>query len=82
MQELYKKALFALILLLIADALVAGFCMVQSYPSATLIPQERGGVHSRVLTTTDAAQGGTSTIRLLESGQRSLRFDFRITRTA
>jgi AraC-like DNA-binding protein len=82
MQEFYKKALVALMLLLIADALIACFCIYQSYPSASLIPQERGGVHWRMVTTTDAAMGGTSTIRILESGQQSLRFDFRITRVA
>jgi AraC-like DNA-binding protein len=82
MQELYKKALLALILLLIADALIAWFCIVQSYPSLSLIPQEGGGVHSRVITSTDAEQGGTSTIRILESGSQSLRFGFRVTRVA
>jgi AraC-like DNA-binding protein len=79
MQEFYKKALGALILLLIADALIACFCIYQSYLSASLIPQERGGVHWRMDTTTDAAMGGTSTIRILESGQRSLSFDFKVT---
>jgi AraC-like DNA-binding protein len=82
MQEFYKKALVALILLLIVDALIACFCIYQSYPSASLIPQERGGVHWRMGTMTDAVLGGTSTIRILESGQQSLRFDFRITRAA
>jgi AraC-like DNA-binding protein len=78
-QAFYKKALLTLILLLIADALIAGFCIAQSYPSMTLIPQERGGLHSRVLTTTDAALGGTSAIRLIESGRQSLRFGFKVT---
>jgi AraC-like DNA-binding protein len=36
----------------------------------------------RVSTTTDAVLGGTSTIRILDPGRQSLRFDFRITRAA
>jgi len=82
MQEFYKKALVALILLLIANALIACFCIYQSYLSASLIPQERGGVRWRLATTTDAIMGGTSTIRIIEAGQKSLRFDFGITNAA
>jgi len=79
MQDFYKKALIALILLLVADALVAVFCVVQSYPSGELMPPGRGGVDWRVVTTTDAKEGGTSTVRVLSSSQRSLRFDYRLT---
>ena len=79
MQDFYKKALIALIMLLIADALVAVFCVVQSYPSAELMPPGRGGVDWRVVTTTDAKEGGTSTVRVLSTNQRSLRFDYRLT---
>lgn len=82
MQEFYKKALLALILLLIADTLAAGFCIQQSYLSASLVPQDRGGVKWRLVTTTDAILGGTSTIRILESGKQSLRFGFRVTSAA
>jgi len=81
-QAFYKKALVALILLLIADALIAWFCIAHSYPSVTLLPQERGGVPVRLVASTDAAQGGTSTIRIIESGRQSLRFDFKATNTA
>ena len=66
MQEFYKKALVALILLLVADALVAWLCIDRSHPSASLIPRDRGGVPWRIVTTTDAALGGTSTIRILD----------------
>jgi AraC-like DNA-binding protein len=79
MQNFYKKTLFALILLLVADALAAFVCVYLSYPSAELMPPGRGGVQWRVVTTTDAKEGGTSTIRVLDAGQRSLRFDFRLT---
>jgi len=82
MQEFYKKALVALILLLIVGMLAACVCVYLSYPSATFVPQGRGGIHWRLVTTTDAAQGGTSNIRILDSGERSLRFDFRLTKVA
>src|SRR5690348_12910750 len=79
MQEFFRKALVAFILLLIVDALVACFCIYRSHPSAALIPKGRGGLQSRAVTTTDAVLGGTSTIRILDPGQQSLRFDFRVT---
>ena len=82
MQAFYKKALIALILVLVADALVAWFCIRQSHPSASLVPRERGGVHWRPAVTTDAILGGTSSIRIVEPGRQSLRFDFRITPAA
>jgi len=82
MHEFYKKALVALILLLIVEALAACMCVYLSYPSATLVPWGRGGIHWRLVTTTDAVQGGTSTIRILDAGERSLRFDFRLTKVA
>jgi len=82
MQEFFRKALVALILLLIVDALVACFCIYQSHPSVSLIPKARGGQQWRAATTTDAVLGGTSTIRILDPGQQSLRFDFRVTDAA
>jgi AraC-like DNA-binding protein len=80
MQNFYKKALYALILLLVADALIACLCVYQSYPSATLMPPGGGGLYWHTVTKTDVEEGGTSTIHLNETGQRSLRFDFRLTR--
>jgi AraC-like DNA-binding protein len=80
MQEFFRKALVALILLLIAFALVAWFCIDQSYLSAALIPKAREEVRWRAVTTVDAVLGGTSTIRILDPGRESFRFDFRITR--
>ena len=80
MQNFYKKALSALVLLLVADALIACLCVYQSYPSAALMPSGARGLYWRTVTKTDAPEGGTSTIRVIESGQRSLRFDFRLTR--
>ena len=82
MQNFYKKALFALILLLVVDALIACVCVYQSYPSATLMPSGTGGLYWRTNTTTVATEGGGAAIRIVESGQRSLRFDFRLKRPA
>jgi AraC-like DNA-binding protein len=80
MQNFYKKALFVLLLLLAANALIACLCVYQSYPSAALMPPGGGGLYWRTATKTDAPEGGTSTIRIIEPSQRSLRFDFRLTR--
>jgi AraC-like DNA-binding protein len=82
MQNFYKKALYALILLLLADALVACVCVYQSFPSATLMPPGAGGLYWRTVTSTVGTEGGHAAIRIIESGQRSLRFDFRLTRPA
>jgi AraC-like DNA-binding protein len=82
MQEFFRKALVALILLLIADALAAWFCIDRSHPSVSLIPQGWGDVPWRAATTTDAVLGGTSTIRILDPGRQSLRFGFRVTGAA
>lgn len=82
MQNFYKKALFALVLLLVADALIACVCVYQSYPSAELMPSGAGGLYWRTVTTTVGTEGGNAAIRVIESGQRSLRFDFRLTRPA
>ena len=81
MQNFYKKALLALILLLVADALIACVCVYQSYPSATLMPSGAGGLYWRTTTTTVATEGGGAAIRI-DSDKRSLRFDFRLSRPA
>lgn len=80
MQEFFRKALIALILLLSAFALAAWYCIDQSYLSATLVPKSPGGLRWRAVTTEDAVLGGTSAIRILDPGRQSFRFDFRITR--
>jgi len=41
--------------------------------------QESGAARWRLGTYTDAPRGGTSTLRILDAGQQSLRFDFRLT---
>lgn len=82
MQNFYKKALFALILLLVADTLIACVCVYQSYPFVRLMPSGTSGMYWHTITRTDAKEGGTSTIRVIEPANRSLRFDFRLTHAA
>lgn len=79
MQTFYKKALFGLILLLLADALCAAFLVYQSYLSVTVLAPRRDGARWRYVGETDAAWGGTSTIRIDESGAERLRYDFTLT---
>ena len=82
MQRFYKKALVALILMLAADALLAWFCIGRSDLSAPLIPRAPGSIPWRPGTVTDAALGGTSTVRVVEPGTAALRFDFQVTNAA
>jgi AraC-like DNA-binding protein len=79
MQEFYRKALVAFVLLLIADALIACLCIYQSYPSSSLMPRERGGMRWRLVAMSDAPQGGTSTSRIYQSTPQSLGIDLKLT---
>ncbi|KGF80458.1 hypothetical protein IA69_17870 [Massilia sp. JS1662] len=78
MQRFYKKALGAFVLLLAADALIAGFCVYRSQPSAALVPRDRTAPRWHAAAITDAPDGGTSTVRIQDAAQQSLRFDFRL----
>ncbi len=78
MQHFYRKALGAFVLLLAADALVAGFCIHRSAPSASLMPRDRAAPRWHAAAVTDAAYGGASTVRIHDAGRQSLRFDFRV----
>jgi AraC-like DNA-binding protein len=80
MQEFYKRALVAFIVLVIADALVACFCIYQSYPTSALMPRKSGAVRWHPASFTDASYGGASTIRIDPSTQKSLVFDFKLSR--
>jgi AraC-like DNA-binding protein len=82
MQEFYRKALVAFVLLLIADALLACFCIYQSYPSSSLMPRERSAARWHFATFTDVLYGGASTVRIQDSPQQSLRFDFKVSRAS
>ena len=78
MQYFYRKALVAFVLLLIADALVACFCIYRSRPSSSFVPQENGPAGWHVAAVTDVPYGGASTVRIRHATPRSLDFDFRL----
>jgi AraC-like DNA-binding protein len=78
MQHFYRKALGAFVLLLAADALIAGFCIHRSEPSASLLPRDRTAPHWHAAAITDAPFGGASTVRIQEATRQSLRFDFKV----
>jgi AraC-like DNA-binding protein len=78
MQHFYRTALVAFVFLLIADALIAGFCIYQSNPSSSLIPPEKGAARWHFEAVTDVSFGGASTVRIQETRQQSLSFDFRV----
>jgi AraC-like DNA-binding protein len=80
MEEFYRKALVAFVVLLVADALMACFCIDRSYPTASLIPQENGAVRWHVASFTDVPYGGASTIRIDRSTQKALVFDYKLSR--
>lgn len=78
MQYFYRKALVAFVLLLIADALIACFCIYRSHPSAPFVAQGRGTARWRAAAVTDVPYGGASTVRIRNATPRSLDFDFRL----
>jgi len=78
MHFFYKKALVAFVLLLIADALIACFCIYRSHPSSPFVPPEKGAARWRVAAVTDVPYGGASTVRIRNATPRSLDFGFRL----
>ena len=78
MQHFYRTALVAFVFLLIADVLIAGFCFYQSNPSLSLMPPEKGAARWHFAAITDVSNGGASTVRIQETQQQSLSFDFRV----
>jgi len=80
MQHFYRKALVAFVFLLIADALIACYCIYQSNPSLSLMPPEKGAARWHSAAVTDASMGGASTVRIQNVTQQLLSFDFRVSR--
>jgi AraC-like DNA-binding protein len=76
MQDFYRKALVALVVLVVADALIACFCVYRSYPSASIMPRDGAAPRWRLASFTDAPYGGASTIRIDHATPKSLVFDF------
>jgi AraC-like DNA-binding protein len=79
MQEFYKKALLALIGLVIADALLAFFLIYQSYLSVPVLATPKAGAGWHYIINSDVVMGGTSTVRIPDLQREQLRFDFRVT---
>ena len=82
MQEFYKKALLAVAVLLLADALLASLCIYMSYHTLSLLPASKDGVRWHYVGHTDVADGGTSTVRIHDPERQHLRFDFKLTDAA
>ena len=78
MQHFYRKALGAFVFLLIADALIACFCIDRSNPSMSFMPPEKDAARWHFGAITDVPMGGASTVRLRDATQQSLSFDFRV----
>ncbi len=79
MQTFYKKALLALIFLMLADALLAAVFIYRSYLSVTVLAPLPDRTHWRSVGETDAPWRGTSTIRMHDPDGERLRYDFRLT---
>lgn len=77
MQEFYKKALLALLLLIVMDALVAVFCISKSYLSLSVLDTQPNDTHWRYIG--DTAGGGMSSVRIQHPDGKRLRFDFKLT---
>jgi AraC-like DNA-binding protein len=75
MQEFYKKALLALIVVLVVDALLAVFFVYRTFPTQTLLPANKES--SRWHFGTYADRGGSS-VRLHDMSRDRLRFDFKL----
>jgi AraC-like DNA-binding protein len=79
MHQFYKKALVALIFLVVADALLACFFIYRSYPTYSPLPAQRDGALWHYKTYSDEKTGGSSSVRLHDASRERLRFDFRLT---
>jgi len=80
MQYFYRKAFVAFVLLLIAYALIACFCIYRSDVSSSLMPREKGAARWHFAPITDVQNGGASTVRIQDSTQQSLNFAFKLSR--
>ena len=79
MQNFYKRALLALLSLIVVEALIAAFCISRSNLSVSMLGPQEGGKHWRYVSNTDASRGGNSTIRIHDPDGENLRFDFKVT---
>ena len=82
MQEFYKKALLALIALLVVDALLAVFFVYRTFPTQTLLPSYKSGYRWHYGTYSDVATGGGSSVSLHDTSRDRLRFDYKLKEVA
>ncbi len=82
MQEFYKKALLALIGLVIADTLLAFFLIYQSYLAVPVRATSKAGAGWHYTTNTDVEIAGTSTIRIPDMERDQPRFEFMLTKVS
>lgn len=76
MQTFYKKALLALLLLIVMDALVAVFCISKSYLSLSVLDTQPNDTHWRYIG--DTAGGGMSSVSILHPDGKRLHYDFKL----
>jgi len=82
MQEFYKKALLALIFLLVVDALLAVLLVYQAFPTQTLSRAHKDGSGRQGGTYSDVVSDGVSSVRLHDTPRDRLRFDFKLKEVA
>ena len=81
MQNFYKKALISLLSLIALNCLVGYLCIDRTYLHVPLLPAEKSELLWKAEPSSDAIQGGQSTIKLKDD-KFSLRFDFTILKKA
>src|SRR5688500_14664171 len=78
MQAFYKKALLALICLVVANAFLAFFLIVQSYLSVPVLASDKAAPGWHYITNSDIEIGGASTVRIPDPQRKQLRYEFRL----
>src|SRR4051812_42799150 len=78
MQEFYKKALIALILLLITNAILACFFIYQSFLTLSVLEPYSNGDHWRYVADKDVDRGGASSLRFDKNSGERLAYVFNL----
>jgi len=81
MQAFYKKALIALVCLLVASLLLSALCVERSYLTAPLLPATSSSLPWHAQTNTDVWQAGRSSARVQDATER-FRFDLTVVKGA
>jgi AraC-like DNA-binding protein len=78
MQEFYKKALLALIFLLVVDALLAGLFVYRAFPTQTLSRGHKDRLGWHAGTFSNVVTGGAQSVHLHDTSPDRLHFDFKL----